>query len=283
MTEVTPKRVRLKLNQLGLVLSPEIQYRLETMFPSLDGLFLDRKIRKKFQQVKAIEPLLQEMILKNEQVLFVTKGKIEYHESIVVLTNLRMFGIHTTRKGVPCQPIWFLYYTQAVDLKKIDSFFPRLNLKDGGKLSFQRFRERDRKMISSVSQDAGKLLKVNGIDPPVSQSRENTCGHCFEVVPKHEYECEACGATFWEPFEVGLRSFIFPSWGDFAMQDYSWAFGKLVLTLSIWSGIAYALVNGEFLYAVLVFVSTSLGDAVMTYNSAANARYLKQQPETVIN
>ncbi|WP_298862402.1 hypothetical protein [uncultured Gimesia sp.] len=279
MTKVTPEMVRLKLSQLGLVLSPEINYRLETMFPRLDGIFLDRKIRKKFQQVKEIEPLLKAMLLKNEQVLFVTKGKIEYHESIVVLTNLRMLCMPVNSKEVPHQPFWFIYYTQVVDLKKIDSFIPRIRLKDGGKVSFQRFQDIDRKTISSVSLNAVKLLEEKGIDPSVSQSRGNMCSHCFEVVAKHEFECDACGATFWEPFEVGIRSLIFPSWGDFAMKDYVIAYSKLSFTVFIWVGIAFALANGEFFYAVLVFVTTNCGDAVFTYNSAMNARYLKQLPD----
>nr|MCH9655050.1 hypothetical protein [Planctomycetota bacterium] len=190
MTEVTPEMVRLKLSQLGLVLSPEINYRLEMMFPRLDGMFLDRKIRKQFQQVKEIEPLLKEMLLENEQVLFVTKGKIEYHESIVVLTNLRMLRIPINNKGVPHQPFWFIYYTQVINLKKIDSLIPGIRLKDSGKVRFHRFQDKDRKMISSVSLNAAKLLEDKGIDPPVSQSKENMCSHCFEVVAKHEFECD---------------------------------------------------------------------------------------------
>ncbi|MFK7778834.1 MAG: hypothetical protein QM501_12070 [Gimesia sp.] len=281
MTEVTADRVISKLNELNLSLSPEINYRVETMFPKLDGMFWDQTIRKKFQQVKQIEPLLQEILLENEQVLFVTKGKIEYLKSIVVLTNLRMFCLRIDRQGVPHQPFCFLYYTQIVDLKKIDSFIPRVRLKDGGKMSFGGFRNIDRKTIVSVSLNADKLLDEKGIDPPVSQSRENMCGNCFEVVPKHEYECSACGATFWEPFEVGIRSFIIPSWGDFTMKNYAIARGKLYCTLSVWSGIVTALASADYVLAGMVFITTNFSDAAFTYKSAVNGRYLKQLPENI--
>lgn len=279
MTEVTPEMVRLKLSQLGLVLSPEINYRLETMFPRLDGKFLDRSIRKQFQLIKQTEPLMQEMLLENEQVLFVTKGKIEYLKSIVVLTNLRMFCTRADRKGVPRQPFWFLYYTQAVDLKKIDSFIPGIRLKDGGKVNFQGFPDKDRKMIASVSQNAVKFLEDKGIDPLVSQSRENMCGNCFEVVPKNKYECDACGSTFWEPFEVGIRSFIFPSWGGFAMKNYGIACGELFSFLFVLIGFIISLAHGEFIIAGLMLAITIVSDAVITFNIAAKGLYLKQLPD----
>lgn len=295
MNAVDSNPVDTKLTQLNLVLSPEINYRLETMFPKLEGLFANRGIKKKFQLVQRIEPLLKEMLLEKEEVLFVSKGiqssfaeqffmgalwAQTINHTVVVLTNLRLLCIRTNKKGIPKQTFWSIYYSQIKELKNTILGNAKICLKDGKKLNYSGFPKIDRKTMRNVFLEAYKLFEEKGFDPEVSQSRENLCGHCFEVVPKHDYECEHCAATFWKPSEIGLRSFVFPSWGDFVMKHYHVACAELLGFMILLMAIAFAVSDGDYVVAMFMFLIANGSDAAITAQIAAKGLHLKKVPES---
>ncbi len=281
MIEVTVDRVISKLNELNLHLSPEINYRLETMFPKLDGMFVNRGIKKKCQLVQQIEPLLKAMLLEHEQVLFVSKGGrgLDLQRVIAVLTNLRLLCMHNTGDGEPSYPYWTIYYSQIDELKDTILQNPKLYLKDGTKLRLNDFPKQEHETLRDVFQEAAQRFQKEGLDPPVSQSRENLCGNCFVIVSKHASECDACGATFWPPFEVGVRSLIFPPWGSFLIRPYQIAFGELLSYALIGFSVLVFDVKDVPAVAVLAFVLISATAAMEYSQIAAKGLYLKKVPE----
>ncbi len=109
-----------------------------------------------------------------------------------------------------------------------------MKLRDGTKLRFTGFEKHDRKQMPGIFQQALDGYREQGFNPAVTQSRENLCCHCFQVVPIGEYVCHACGAQFWKPSQVALRSLCFPSWGDFLMRHTSAAILELIGYCMLW-------------------------------------------------
>ncbi|WP_299465851.1 hypothetical protein [uncultured Gimesia sp.] len=295
MNAVDSNLVDTKLTQLNLVLSPDINYRLETMFPKLEGMFANRGIKKKFQLVQRVEPLMKEMLLEKEEVLFVSKGiqssfaeqffmgalwAQTINHTVVVLTNLRLLCIRTNGKGVPKRTFWSIYYSQIKELKSTIFGNAKICLKDGKNLNYSGFPKIDRQAMREVFLNAYKLFEEKGFDPEVSQSRENLCGHCYEVVPKHDYECASCGATFWKPSEIGIRSFVIPSWGDFVMKHYPIACAELFGFMFLLLLISIALADGDYGIAIFMFIIANGGDAAITAQIAAKGLHLKKVPES---
>ncbi|QDU09433.1 PH domain-containing protein [Gimesia aquarii] len=293
MAAVDSNLVDTKLTQLNLRLSPDINYRLETMFPKIEGMFANSGIKKKFKLVQRVEPLLKEMLMENEEVLFISKGNQSsvseqffmgalwaqtINHTVVVLTNLRLLCIRTNGKGKPKRTFWSIYYSQIKELKSTIFGNAKICLKDGKNLNYSGFPKIDRKTMRAVFLDAYKLFEEKGFDPEVSQSREKLCGNCFDVVPKHNYECESCGATFWKPSEIGIRSFVFPSWGDFVMKHYSVACAELLGFMILLMAIAFAVSDGEYGFAVFLFVIANGADAAITAQIAAKGLHLKKVP-----
>lgn len=294
MAEVTSELVDTRLTELNLVLSPEINYRLETMFPQLEGWFVNGAIKKKYKLVQQVEPLLKEMLLDKEEVLFVSKGiQNSFIESffmgalwaqtinhtVVVLTNLRLLCLRTNGKGKPKQTFWSIYYSQIKDLKSTIFGNSKIILKDGTKLIYKGFPKQDRKGMRNVFLEAYRLFEEKGFDPPVSQSRERLCGNCYEVVPRGDYDCDACQATFWRPSEIAIRSFVFPSWGDFVMKHYPVAIAEMFGFLFLLMLMAVAIAEGDFVFAGVLFLLANGGDALVTSIIAAKGLHLKKVPE----
>ena len=73
-----------------------------------------------------------------------------------------------------------------------------------------------------------------GFDPPVTQSRENFCNKCLQIVPKDQYVCGNCQQQFWKPGQIALRSLMFPSWGDFLMGHTVLAIVELIGYVVSW-------------------------------------------------
>lgn len=279
MTEVTADRVISKLSALNLHLSPEINYRLETMFPKLDGMFVNRGIKKKFQLVQQSEPLLKKMLLEHEQVLFVSEGRLDFQKIIIVLTNLRLLWMHNTGGKEPSYPFWTIYYSQIDDLKKTFLQNPKFCLKDGTKLRLNDFPKQEHETLRDVFQEAAQRFQEEGLDPPVSQSCENLCGNCFKIVSEQTSKCDACGAIFWTPFEMGIRGLIFPPWGSFTIRPYYSAFGELISYASIMFGVLILDVRDDLAFAILAFVLLNSTAAVSFYKLTAKGLYVKELPE----
>lgn len=285
MTEVTVDRVISKLNELKLLLSPEIDYRVEIMFPRVEGVFVDREIRKKFQLLQRIEPVLRELLLEHEQVQFVSKGKVKLVDTVLVFTNCRLLCLHTNNKGESKQAFSFIYYTQIADLKTTNSWSSRddltVALKDGGKVTVPSLLEIDRKAMLTVYQNAQKVLNEQGFDPPVSQSRENLCGNCLKVVPMNEHQCVTCRATFWKTWDLAIRCFIFPPWCNFTMNNYLTACGQIAYFFLMMIIISISLFRGDYGYALMIFMVFYFIAVRSTWLNLTNGLYLKKVPNRV--
>ena len=235
-TPPTDDQIRAKLGELKLELNPEIKYRLPNLFPKLEGWFASVPIKAKAKLIQQLEPRLEEMLNPGEQVLFIAKGvQQSFFESLFmgalwasminqtafVLTNARMLMMNTNSKGKPKHMFWMIYYSEIETFKcSWVTGAMKLKLDDGRKMAFSGFPKVDRKMMVEVFEEAVDEYRETGFEPTSTQSMENLCSHCYDVVPKGEFECEGCEATYWKPSELAIRSLIFPSWGDFLMGHY---------------------------------------------------------------
>src|SRR5688572_12902347 len=91
-----------KLQQLGIQLDPEIPYRVDTMFPRLEGWGAKGELKKKGKIINQVEPRLAEMLRPGEEVLYIAKGvqysffeqyfmgiwAITINQTVFVLTNV---------------------------------------------------------------------------------------------------------------------------------------------------------------------------------------------------
>ncbi|QDT42177.1 hypothetical protein Pan241w_22580 [Gimesia alba] len=293
MQTVTPERVAAKLAELKLELSPAISYRLETLFPSLEGWFVNRKLRKKFWQIQKLEPLLTELLLEHEEVQLVLHGNEGRLTDILltgsiwigttsftalVFTNLRVLSIRTDGEDTPQKTFWSIYYSQIQSLKLTIFESARFSLKDGRILLFSAISKEELDRMQETVQENCDQFRNQGFDPAVTQSREQLCGHCFDVIPAGVYDCESCGATYWTPAEVGIRSFLFPSWGDFVMKHDALAVMELIgfCLLLIFTLAAFS--EGKYVTGMAVFFMASLADAMMSVQIATKALHIKTAP-----
>ena len=226
--------VAAKLESLGIHLDPGIPYRLESMFPRLEGWGAKGELKRKGKIIRNVEPKLAEMLRDGEEVLYIAKG-VQYsfaehyfmgvwamtiNQTVFVLTNVRLIMLRTNSSGVPKETAWMVYYSQIEKLKGGWTGMMSLKLDDGRKLQFSGFSKLDRSTMPQVFEQALEKYREHGFEPEVTQSLENLCGYCHGRVPKDEYECRRCGAEFWKPSAVALRSLVFPSWGDFVLKHY---------------------------------------------------------------
>lgn len=293
MQNLSRDEVAARLWELNLELSPEISYRLETVFSVPDGWFVNRKIRKKYRQLQNLEPLLNEMLLENEQVQLVLQcnqstfadvflmGSLWIESTTftsLVFTNLRLFCIRTDDTGIPRKIFWQVYYSQIRELQRTAVENARICLKDGRKLFCSRLTREELDRMEEVVLENCDLFRRKGFDPPVTQSREQLCGHCFDVIPQGEYECQSCGASYWKPAEVGVRSFVFPSWGDYVMQHDTLAFTELIGYLILLWFTTAAFSEGKYVLGVAVYLIANLADALLSVQIASRALHLKSTP-----
>lgn len=294
METVDRERVAEKLRKLNFYLSPEIPYRLETLFPRIDGFFVNGRIKDKFDLVRRLEPLLGTMLLKKEVVLFLSKGSQStlsdvflmgslWAEStlhtVVVFTNLRVLCIRTDGMGVPHQTFWSIYYSQIEEIVATILGYTKIRLNDGNNLWFSGFNKEVQQSMHCLVEENRQEYRDKGFDPAVTQSREQLCGHCFGVIPPNVYQCECCRATYWTPSEVGIRSFIFPSWGDIVMRHYALACAEFCGFLLLVLLTLVAFTEGKYFTGLAIFFIANLADAALSVQIATKGLYLKKIPK----
>ena len=283
-----------KLSQLKLELNPEIPYHLQNLFPVLTGWFINGTIKNKATLIRALEPRLEEMLKPGEEVLYIAKGVRNsfaeaffmgalwanlLNQTAFILTNARLLMIRTNTKGTPQNNFWVIYYSEIQKFKGSWTGGMELRLKDGRSMSFSGFPKTDRKLMSECFETALHDYREKGFEPTTTQSMETLCAYCYETVPKDEFDCEACGATYWKPSQLALRSLIFPSWGDFLMghtmlacfELLGYAAGLLFLViptiLTMLSGRQAQVIAGVIVLAMYFFFAHVV-DAIVTYTVA---------------
>ena len=236
-----------KLAELGLSLNPNIPYNVDSLFPKLSGRGAKGEIKQKHQLIQKAEPLIGQMLVQNEEILYVAKGiqfnQVELYflsvwalminQTVFVLTNLRLILIHSDTKGNPRHMIWQIYYNQVEKFKPSWTQMVTLKLKDGKQFTTG-FQGTDRKQMPEILENALGAYAHYGFHPPATQSRENLCNKCLQIVPKDQYVCSNCQQQFWKPGQIALRSLMFPSWGDFLMGHTVLAIVELIGYVVSW-------------------------------------------------
>ena len=288
---------RARLNQLGLEFGfDKLPYRLDKMFPKLKGWGAKGDIKKKVKLIKQMEPILPDALLPDEEIYYISKG-IQHstfeamtigalwsnliNQTVFVLTNLRLIMFHTNTKGKPKETSWQIYYSEIKKFKKaLMSSVLKLNLNDGTKLQFTGFSNLDKKTMPQLFEETMATFKELDFQPECSQSRENLCGRCYEIVPKSQYACKSCNTEFWRPNEVAVRSLIIPSWGDFLLGHKILACVETFGFIISWIVAASLLSEGDWVVALIVVAFTHGLDALVTYLIARKGLFPKNKKGT---
>ncbi len=205
--EVVPtarEMVMQRLQKLKISVDAGIPYRLETVFAETSGWGGNGEVKRRAKLLRNVGPQLTEMLLPNEEVLYVAKGVqhsfLEQYfmgalwatllnQTVFVLTNLRLLMMRSNGSGKPKETFWVIYYSEIDKFKPSWTGVLNLTLQDGKKLTFTGFSRRDRKAMPVIFQEAIEAYRRLGFEPSVSQSRENLCAHCFKIVPMREFVC----------------------------------------------------------------------------------------------
>lgn len=290
--------IQAQLSKLKLSLDAEIPYRLPTVFAKITGWGAKGEIKRRAKLIQQIEPTLKKMLLPKEEVLYVAKGTQSstsealfmgaywaavMNQTVFVLTNLRILMLRSKSNGKPTHTFWVLYYSEIAQFHPTWSGALKLQLSDGKKFTFTGFPKLDRKAMPTIFQDALDNYRKLNFHPTVSQSRENLCSHCFQIVPKDRYVCRNCGSDFWTPKELALRSLIFPSWGDICMRHYQFATVELIGYAITWA-VAISILaspNPEegFFFLGLIFFIEHPVDAILTYSVAKKGLNPRHGPD----
>jgi hypothetical protein len=301
---VSSEAVARRLEELGLALDPEIQFHLPTVFPTISGWGAKGRIKRKHQLIVRVQDRLKQALRPGEEVLYVARG-VQYkfseqyfmgiwanliNQTVFVLTNLRLLMFQADTKGRPRHTFWMIYYSQIKTFQATWTGNVLLYLRDGTKLRFTGFTKVARKEMPRIFEQTLQSYRELGFNPEVTQSRENLCSFCMQVVPRDEYRCPHCTAEFWHPGDVAVRSLIFPPWGDFLLRHWGLAVVKLVAFGFIWLGFIAVLTDvarkpPELLGTLLVFLFILAAEhgvaALLTYYIAKKGLHPKKGPEAI--
>ncbi len=296
----TPERIAQKLAELKVPLSSEINYDLPSLFPNIDGWFVNGAIKKKSQLIRKLEPKLLETLHPNEEVLYIAKGVQQsfiesifmgamwaamLNQTVFVLTNLKVLMMRSKSNGTPLHQFWVIFYSEIKELKSSWTGSIALKLADGQKRTFSGIPKVERKTMTTVFENAVEEYQARNFAPATSQSLETLCCHCYDIVPLKEIECPGCKARYWKPGELAMRSLIFPSWGDFLMKHYWFAtfevfgylFGLMAFVLPFFGPNPPDIIPGVIMLS-LFFVFAHVMDSLLTYIVARKGLYARTGP-----
>jgi hypothetical protein len=288
--------VKKRLQEFKIELDHEVRYRLENMFPKLAGWGAKGDIKRRGKLIRYVEPTLKQILLDGEEVLYIAKG-IQYslaenyfmgalwaqmlNQTVFVLTNARLLMMRSNGSGKPKEMFWMIYYSEIQDFQAPWTGMLKLKLADKKKYTFTGFPSLDRKTMPKIFQSAMDDYRRLSLSPTASQSRENLCCRCYRVVPKGEFVCEHCGAEYWKPTELAVRSLIFPSWGDICMKHYGMAFFELAGYIASWGYATVLLMGhrpGAWMVVAWIFLVEHTFDAILTYNVASKGLNHRRDP-----
>ena len=296
--------VRARLDELHCPIDERIPCDLATLFPKLQGWGAKKDIKRRAKLLNRIAPQLAAMLSEHEEVHYVAKGvryKFSEHyflgiwagsinHTVFVLTNARLIMMHTKSSGVVKNTFWMVYYSQIEDVKvNWTGSMTTLKLSDRKKLSFAGFPKTDRIRMPDLIRESIAHYDEVGFAPEVSQSQENLCSTCYQIVPVTQFDCKHCDTAFWKPSEIAIRSLIFPSWGDFLMKHYTLAFVELFGTAIAWLVAFFMLASagvfggpaidiGGVIAAIVVLGFVHVPDAWLTYYIANKGLHPKDIP-----
>ena len=286
------EQVQQRLHDLKIVLDPKVVYRLDQVFPRLTGWGAEREMKRRGKLIQLVESTLKLILRDGEEVLYVAKGTPKswaenrflghlatlMNQTVFVMTNVRLVMMKSNAQGQPAGMFWMIYYSEIVDLKSTWTGRLKLKLKDKNGFKFKGFSSPDRGSMRRIVQSALENYRRLSFTPTASQSRENLCCRCFNVLSKGVFVCNQCGAEYWPPNQLALRSLIFPSWGELCMQHYYSALMELIIYLCSWAEAINVLMRDPKKGLALIAVSLPTEHAfiaMITYAVASAGLHLR--------
>lgn len=228
-----------RLLELRVELDPEIHYRLETIFPKVTGWGSNALIKEREKSLHLIEPTLKRLLYEKEEVQYVAIGR----SHLLVSTPVRLIVMQKKGQGEPAEPYWSFFYSEVQDAQ-VSHWLETLTLKlrDGQTFKTIGITADDGKPILHAYKLGAAEFRRLGLSPNVSQSRENLCSECFNLVPKGEFQCAHCRCKFWTPSDVAQSYLVRPFWTLRQMQRSGLVVFDLMEELGAW-GLAIAFVS----------------------------------------
>ena len=295
--ETPTAMIERRLREMKVVLDPEIHYQLDKVFPKLTGWGSNGDIKRRGKMIRLVEPALKRLLLEGEQVLYVAKG-VQYsflehyfmgfwaallNQTVFVLTNARLLMMRSDSNGKPSEMFWMIYYSEIANFKTSWSGVLNLKLRDQSKPRFTGFSSLDRKSMPIIFRESMEDYQRLNFSPTTTQSRENLCCHCFQVVPKGDWTCGNCGTEYWKPSQLALRSLIFPSWGDICMKHYVFAFFEVIGYMASWAVAVAHFANGDeqtgFMVLGFIFLIEHTVDSMLTFGLASKGLNHRRNPD----
>ncbi len=273
---------------------------LQSIFPQTDGFFVKRNNKKKVEYLTKAQPLLSKMLAQGEVIEYIARGTL--HSSFemffaggywtryinfttLVLTNYRLLMINTNSKSVPKD---MLYSQVRMDqIRKVQggmlgNFMLKLN--DKKNRIYREVPSPERKILKQmIDQKINQPQSAAGQQLQGAPSCENLCTTCYKVVPKGEYQCQACNTQFRTPRAAALRSLILPGLGDLYLKHHTLAILEMVGSLAIYAVLLVgAMANNDpipVFGALFIIAIINSFDALVTYYIAKKGLIPLEKPQ----
>lgn len=219
-------------------------YQFDQIF-SDQGMIARSHSKRKFKILKALDPLLSQMLFEDESVDFITWGTqttfLDFYmlgwwmfllnHSAIVFTSHRIIMIRIDSRKKPRDVIWQIRFDSVKKVGRTMLGALRIVTRDRKKVVFWRMPGRDRKFMRETlkSLQASGELEDSGV-----RGKENLCPHCWVVVIGRPNACEHCRGEFKTVGGAMWRSLLFPGLGDWYLGHKRFALLEMLPAAFMW-------------------------------------------------
>ncbi|NNG01844.1 MAG: hypothetical protein HKM93_20830 [Desulfobacteraceae bacterium] len=269
----------------------------QCLTPDRKGRFKTRANKAKVKYLRAVKPVLDNMLAGEEKVVRVAVGMayyplemflgngvltLLYNRYVLVATTTRIVAINTNYRVT--RPTHYMFQIPYTEMKKaaggLFGTSVRIYLKRG-----------KRRFFNSVKRSFAKDMRtyVMGKIDPASPHAEtpapelNVCPACYVPLADKLEACTDCGVVFKSVKKATLRSLILPGWGDIYLGHRFLGACELLGSFFVWLFVLVLFLSGRVedigigIFILLIFNGM---DALLTRHMARKGYILeKKQPQ----
>lgn len=265
--------------------------------PNKKGNYNTRINRLKLKLLKAVQPVLSELLKEDEQVRRIAAGTayypvelifgngwltVLYNRYVLVATDKRLVAINTNYKMN--KPMHYFFQYPFQEIKKVSGglFGTRLVLsrKKGKRRIFGAIKRRlgmEMKAYIKANIDGSPLID------PAAALRDFLCPVCFAPLPGKLQACPQCRASFKTPRKAALRSLLLPGLGDIYLGHRFLGSMEILGSVIVWFVVLGLLITGDpeqVAIGLIILLLVNGADSLLTLHMAKKGYSIeKQQPQ----